>query len=141
MEDKRGDDETGRVNATVSADTLQRLRQICLALPETTERMSHGEPTFFVRGKTTFVMYADHHHDDRLAFWCPAPDGFQRMLVEAEPHRFFVPPYVGIRGWVGVRLDVEHDWDEIATMVETAYRMVAPKRLIARLDKQKAARP
>ena len=74
---------------------LERLRQLCLALPETTERLSHGEPTWFVRGKKTFVMYADHHHDDRLAFWCAAPEGAQDILVTAAPDRFFVPPYVG----------------------------------------------
>jgi len=119
-------------------DPLDRLRRICLALPETTERMSHGEPTFFVRGKKTFVTYADHHHDDRLAFWCAAPEGFQGMLVEADPERFFVPPYVGHRGWIGVRLDVEVDWDEIATIVDAAYRVVAPRKLLAELDMQRA---
>jgi len=119
-------------------DPLDRLRRICLALPETTERMSHGEPTFFVRGKKTFVTYADHHHDDRLAFWCAAPEGFQGMLVEADPERFFVPPYVGHRGWIGVRLDVEVDWEEIATVVDAAYRVVAPRKLLAELDMQRA---
>lgn len=118
----------------VTDDTLERLRWICLALPETTERQSHGEPTWFVRDKKTFVTYANHHHDDRLAFWCAAPEGFQRMLVEAAPRRFFVPPYVGTRGWVGIRLDVEPDWDEIERMVEAAYRMVAPRRLVTELD-------
>src|SRR6476661_3368591 len=78
-------------------DPLERLRQLCLALPETTERLSHGEPTWFVRGKKTFVMYANHHHDDRLGFWCAAPDGAQETLVGADPERFFVPPYVGHR--------------------------------------------
>jgi hypothetical protein len=112
----------------VTDDPLPRLRRLCLALPEVTERPSHGEPTFFVRDKRAFVMYADHHHDDRVAFWAAAPDGFQRMLVEAEPDRFFVPPYVGKRGWIGVHLDVPLDWDEIATIVQGAYRAVAPKR-------------
>lgn len=117
-------------------DPLDRLRRICLALPETTERLSHGEPTFFVRDKKTFVMYADNHHNDgRLAFWCAAPERFQSMLVEAEPERFFVPPYVGHRGWLGVRLDREVDWDEIGAIVDGAYRMVAPKRLVAELER------
>ena len=71
---------------------LQRLRDLCLALPETTERLSHGEPTWFVRGKKTFVMFADHHHDDRLAFWCAAPPGIQQALIDARPDRFFLPP-------------------------------------------------
>lgn len=107
-----------------------------MALPVTTERLSHGEPTWFVSDKKTFVTFADHHHDDRLAFWCAAPDGFQRALVEADARRFFVPPYVGQRGWIGVRLDIDPDWEEIATIVEAAYRMVAPKRLIEELDAQ-----
>jgi hypothetical protein len=115
-------------------DPLHRLRELCLALPETTERRSHGEPTWFVREKTTFVTYADHHHDDVLGFWCAAPEGVQAMLVSSAPDRFYVPPYVGHRGWLGVRLDGEIDWDEIADIVENAYRTVAPKRLVAELD-------
>ena len=123
----------------MSDDPLERLRQICLALPEATERLSHGEPTWFVRGKKTFVTYADHHHDDRLAFWCAAPPGAQEMLVEAAPERFFVPPYVGHRGWLGVRLDVPVDWNEIADLVADAYRQVAPKRLLTELDASDSA--
>ena len=115
-------------------DPLDRLRPLCLALPETTERISHGEPTWFVRDKKTFVTYADHHHDDILAFWCAAPEGVQGMLVESDPERFFVPPYVGHRGWLGVRLDVDGDWDEVADVVEDAYRVIAPKKLVVELD-------
>jgi hypothetical protein len=118
----------------MDGDPLERLRRLCLALPETTERLSHGEPTWFVRGKKTFVTYADHHHDDRLSFWCAAPAGAQEALVASDPERFFVPPYVGGRGWLGVYLDVPADWDEIADLVADAYRMVAPKRLLAELD-------
>ena len=119
----------------MAADPLETLRQVCLRLPEVTERLSHGEPTWFVRGKTTFVTYADRHHDDRLAFWCAAPPGAQETLVALDPERFFVPPYVGGRGWLGVRLDVPGvDWDEIAELVTDAYRQVAPKRLVAQLD-------
>jgi hypothetical protein len=113
---------------------LANLRRLCLSLPETTERLSHGEPTWFVRDKKTFVMYADHHHDDRLAFWCAAPAGAQDLLVGAAPDRFFLPPYVAHRGWLGVWLDVPVDWDEIADLVADAYRTVAPKRLVAELD-------
>ena len=116
------------------SDPLARLRRVCLSLPETTERLSHGEPTWFVRVKKTFVTYADHHHDDRLAFWCAAPYGAQQAMVSAEPDRFFTPPYVGKRGWLGVYLDVLIDWDEIAAVVEEAYRSVAPERLLAALD-------
>lgn len=115
-------------------DPLATLRSICLSMPEATERLSHGEPTWFVRGKKTFVTYAEHHHDDRLAFWCAAPEGVQAEMVSAEPDRFFVPPYVGPRGWLGVRLDVSTDWDEIAEIVREAYRHVAPRSLVALLD-------
>ena len=119
----------------MATDPLPTLRKLCLALPETTERISHGEPTWFVRGKKTFVMYANHHHDDVLAFWCAAPDGAQETLVASDPERFFVPPYVGHRGWLGVRLDVlPIDWDQIADLVTEAYRVVAPKRLVDQLD-------
>lgn len=91
-----------------------------------------------LRDRKLFVSYANQHHDDRLAFWCGAPDGAQRMLVESGPERFFVPPYVGHRGWLGVRLDVPTDWDEIADLVTDAYREVAPKRLLAELDLRNA---
>jgi hypothetical protein len=116
------------------ADPLALLRGLCLAMPEATERLSHGEPAWFVRGRKTFVTYADHHHDDRLAFWCAAPEGAQAALVAADPERYFVPPYVGGRGWLGVRLDVPVDPDEIAELVADAYRVVAPRTLVARLD-------
>jgi hypothetical protein len=115
-------------------DPLEGLRRLCLGLPETTERLSHGEPTWFVRDKKVFVSFADHHHNDRLGFWCAAPPGVQEALVGSEPERFFRPPYVGHRGWLGVYLDVEVDWTEIAEIVQDAYRMIAPKRLVAELD-------
>lgn len=109
---------------------LDQIRAICLALPETNERLSHGEHTFFIRDKKVFVMFADHHHGDgRLAIWCAAPPGVQGELVAAEPDRFFVPPYVGYRGWLGVRLDRAPDWAEVTEIVHDAYRTVAPKRL------------
>lgn len=112
-------------------DPLPRLRALCLALPEVTERLSHGEPTWFVRDKKTFVMYADHHHDERLAFWCAAPPGVQEAMVAEEAGRFFRPPYVGVRGWLGVYLDVPVDWDEIGEIVADAYRTIAPTKLAA----------
>lgn len=115
---------------------LARLRELCLALPETTERLSHGEPTWFVRDKKVFVSYADHHHDDRLGFWCAAAPGVQEALVASDPVRFFRPPYVGHRGWLGVYLDVDVDWAEVAELVADAYRAVAPKRLVAELDRE-----
>ena len=76
------------------------------------------------------MVLSNHHGDGRFAIWCAAPDGMQTLLVEAEPERFFVPPYVGHRGWLGVRLDRRLDWDELAGIVEDAYAEVAPPRLI-----------
>jgi hypothetical protein len=115
---------------------LDRLRAVCLALPEVTERLSHGAPTFFVRGRATFVtLWADGHHDHGFPhLWCAAPPGAQEELVAADPERFFRPPYLGHRGWLGVRLDGEPDWDEIAELCQDAYRAVAPKTLVRRLD-------
>ena len=111
--------------------SLDRVRELCLSLPETTERLSHGQPSFFVRGKKTFVMYLDNHHDDgRLALWCAAPEGMQAALAESDPESYFVPPYVGHRGWIGVRLDRSLDWEEIAGAIEDAYLTVAPRRLV-----------
>jgi hypothetical protein len=110
---------------------LARLREICLALPETTERLSHGAPTFFVRDKRAFLMVLTNHHGDgRFAIWCAAAAGMQEMLVEADPERFFVPPYVGHRGWLGVRLDRRVDWDELAGIAEDAFAEVAPAKLV-----------
>jgi hypothetical protein len=117
------------------AAILKRVRSLCLGFPEATERLSHGAPTFFVRDKKTFVMYHDDHHGDgRLALWCPAPAGAQTMFVESDPRSFFVPAYVGHRGWIGVRLDTGLEWDTVTDMVEEAYRAVAPSRLVALLD-------
>src|SRR5580765_4721055 len=120
--------------------TLGRIREICLALPETSERPSHGAPTFFVRGKRAFVMVlTDHHGDGRFAIWCAAPEGMQALLVEADPERFFVPPYVGHRGWLGFRLDRALDADELAGIVEDAYAEVAPAALVAEAARRAGA--
>lgn len=110
---------------------LAAVREICLALPEASERPSHGEPTFFVGGKRSFATVWDSHHGDgRFALLCAAPAGMQAALVEADPDRFFVPPYVGHRGWIGVRLDRGFEREEIAGIVEEAYAEVAPPRLV-----------
>ena len=110
---------------------LERVRELCLGLPETSERLSHGAPTFFVRQKRSFVtVLTNHHGDGRFALWCAAPDGLQKLLVDADPERFFVPPYVGHRGWLGVRLDRGLDRGELAGIVEDAYAEVAPARLL-----------
>ena len=113
----------------MSNDALARLRGLCLGLPEVEERLSHGEPAWFVRGKRLFVTFADRHHDDRIACWCAAPPGTQEALVANHPERFFRPPYVGHRGWLGVYLDVAVDWEEIEALVRDAYLAVAPKPL------------
>jgi hypothetical protein len=109
---------------------LERVRQVCLALPEVTERLSHGAPCFFIRDRKTFVMFMDDHHGDgRLALWCAAPPGMQAALTGGEPEHYFVPPYVGHRGWIGVRLDRGLDFEQVAGAIEDAYLTVAPKRL------------
>ena len=109
---------------------LERVRELCLGLPEVNERLSHGAPTFFIRDKKTFVMYHDNHHGDgKLALWCAAPPGMQDALVRGEPEHYYVPAYVGHRGWVGVRLDSGMEWNEIAGAIEEAYLTVAPPRL------------
>jgi hypothetical protein len=114
---------------------LDRVRAICMALPEATERLSHGAPTFFIAGKKTFVMFHDDHHGDGiLGLWCAAPPGAQQELVDEEPERFYVPAYVGHRGWIGVRLDRSPDWTEVAEIVEDAYRTVAGPRHLELLD-------
>jgi hypothetical protein len=113
------------------AGTLDRIRKICLAFPETSERLSHGAPTFFVRGKRAFLMVLTNHHGDgRFAIWCAAADGVQQFLTDADPEKFFVPPYVGHRGWLGVRLDRGLDWNELAGIAEDAYADVAPAKLV-----------
>jgi CheY-like chemotaxis protein len=119
-------------NATVKKEQiLEVVRAICLGLPETSERPSHGEPTFFVRGKRSFATVWDSHHGDgRFALICAAPAGMQAVLVEADAERFYVPPYVGHRGWIGVRLDRDFDRGEIAGIVEDAYAEVAPPKLV-----------
>jgi hypothetical protein len=119
------------VDAKKRERTLARIRELCLGLPETSERLSHGAPTFFIREKKAFLMVlTDHHGDGRFAIWCAAPEGMQKMLVDADPERFFVPPYVGYRGWLGMRLDRALDWDELARIAEDAYAEVAPAKLV-----------
>ncbi|HEX5995289.1 MAG TPA: MmcQ/YjbR family DNA-binding protein [Jiangellales bacterium] len=110
-----------------------------MALPEVTERPSHGTPNWFVRDKKAFVTLwpSGHHQDDFPHLWCAAPPGEQEELIAATPDRFFRPPYVGHRGWLGVRLDGEVDWTEIAELCIEAYRTVAPKLLLQRLDESR----
>lgn len=112
-----------------------RVRAICLQLPEVTERLSHGSPAFFV-GKQFVMLWPDGHHEhDFPHIWCAAPAGVQGELVATSPERYFRPPYVGSRGWVGMRLDKDVDWDEVTELCEDAYRAVAPTRLSRLLDR------
>jgi predicted DNA-binding protein (MmcQ/YjbR family) len=117
---------------------LERLRAICLAFPEAQEAGGVGNPTFKVRGKI-FAMRHSLHGVDRWSMWCKAPPGAQQVIVGSDPERFFVPPYVGSKGWIGAYLDVEQDWDELADLIEESYRMTAPKRLVSVLDAQPPA--
>jgi hypothetical protein len=110
---------------------LNRLRAICLALPQAIESGGVGDPSFKVRDK---IFAMQHRVDGRMSMWCKAPTGVQDILVGSNPERFFVPPYVGHHGWVGVWLDVEIDWEEVADLAQESYRMTAPKRLSALLD-------
>jgi hypothetical protein len=119
---------------------LERLRALCLGLPEASERLSHGAPSFFVRDKKCFLMLLDDHHGDgRFAIWCAAPAGDQHLLVGADPEKFFVPPYVGHRGWLGVRLNDGVDWEELTGIVEDAYCAIAPQKLVAELEQRPRA--
>ena len=115
---------------------LPRLRKVCLALPEAHEVEAWGEPTFRVRNKI-FAMYAraeNHHGGGRPSVWCKATPANQALMVKANAQRFFVPPYVGPSGWIGIRLDSSPDWREVAELVTDSYRLIAPKRLLATLD-------
>jgi hypothetical protein len=120
---------------------LERLRSVCLALPQATEKTAWGEPTFRAGGGKMFAQFDNNHHvADRIAVWLPAPPGAQDVLVQANPRRFFIPPYQGPKGWIGIRLDDEDvDWDEVAALVEEAYRFVASKKLVAQLGADVAA--
>jgi hypothetical protein len=116
----------------------ERFRAMCLGLPGVTEKLSHGAPAFFA-GKQFLTLWLDGHHGDRFAhLWCAAPPGAQDELVTTEPDRFFRPPYVGGRGWIGMRLDGPIDWDEMAHLCEEAFRVVAPKKSIQALDQSRA---
>lgn len=111
-------------------EALDRLRNICLAFPEASEQGGVGSPTFKVRDK---IFAMQHPMDNRPSMWCKGEDGLQGILIDSEPSRFFVPPYVGHHGWIGVWLDVALDWDFVAHLIEESYRMTAPKRFYAKL--------
>src|ERR1700722_8759625 len=136
-------DKSRRTKSSSRDKTLEHLREICLSFPEVTERLSHGTPTFFVRGKSTFVYaWIDGHHSDEVPhLWCAASPGAQEDLVSRDPETFFRPPYVGHRGWIGVKLPSHGrtaglDWDDVDAICEDAYRAIAPKRLAELLDEE-----
>lgn len=113
---------------------LGRLRAICMALPQASEKISHGEPTWRAGKGKVFATLDDHHHGAaHLSVWLPAGLGAQEALIESDPKRYFRPPYVGHRGWVGVVLDGKPDWKVVAWLVEQGYRLVAHRRLAAKL--------
>lgn len=118
-----------------SAELLERLRAICLALPEAQEKISHGEPTWFAGKGKVFAMFDDHHHGaEHVSVWLPAPPGAQEVLIANDPNRFWRPPYLGHRGWIAIALDTRPKWGLVADLVEQGYRLVATKKLIAQLD-------
>jgi hypothetical protein len=120
------------------ADLEDRIRSMCKGFPGVTEKVSHGAPAFFV-GKQFLILWIDGHHDHRFPhLWCAAAPGVQDELVTTEPDRFFRPPYVGGRGWIGVRLDGPIDWSEMQLIFEDAFRTVAPKKFIRALDENPA---
>ena len=112
----------------IEGEHLSRVRRICASLPGTSERLSHGEPTFFA-GKKVFAMFSNNHHNDgHIAVLLPAAPGTQEAVISAEPQKFYRPPYVGVRGWIGIDLDQIND-DELAYYIRAAWRMIAPKKL------------
>ncbi len=116
---------------TASDAAYEHVRRICLGFPAAEEKLSHGAPSFHVRGKMFLTFVDDHHGDGRLAVWCKSTLEEQRRLVASEPGRFYVPPYVGVKGWLGVRVDGTHaDWIELAILVEEGWRSVAPPRVL-----------
>jgi hypothetical protein len=115
-------------------DPLGRLRAVCFALPEVSEKEAWGTPTFRVREKMFAMFVDDHHGDGRIAVWCKAALGMQEILIDADPKRFFRPPYVGPKGWIGICLDGKVDWQEVHALLADAWRMTAPKKLAATLD-------
>jgi hypothetical protein len=118
----------GEDSAESGEGHIRRVRRLCAALPHTEERLSHGEPTFFVGGKV-YAMFANNHHaDGHVAVWIPVSPGIQATLLKTERRKFFMPPYVGVRGWVGVELGAISD-EELAVHILEAWRLIAPKKL------------
>src|SRR5215471_6147775 len=108
---------------------IKRVRRLCCALPETTEKLSHGEPTFFVRKKVFAIFSNNHHSDGHVAVLLPAPPGLQEALIDEAPEIYYRPAYVGVRGWVGIELERVND-EQLAAHIEQAWRMIAPTKLV-----------
>jgi hypothetical protein len=126
---------TRGAKSALGEDHLRRVRRICATLPQTTERLSHGEPTFFV-AKKVYAMFANNHHNDgHIAVWIPAAPGLQAMLVKNSPEKFYRPPYVGVRGWIGIELERVSD-EELAMHLGEAWRLIAPKRVLAKVSRK-----
>jgi hypothetical protein len=124
-----------RRRSAATLRVIERLRKICLALPEAVEKESHGEPTWFAGKGKVFASVDDHHHGaPHLSVWLPAPWGAQEALIDADPERFFRPPYVGAKGWVGVVLDTKPDWGVVEGLVREAFLLVATAKLAAQLE-------
>lgn len=119
-----------RAHRALSKDPAEQLRAICLALPEAAEVAMKRGPTFRINDK---IFAMDRRIDGRACVWCKAPAGSQAILIGADPRRFFVPPYVGSKGWVGLWLDDEPDWNEVAALIRRSYRLIAPKHLSIRV--------
>jgi hypothetical protein len=111
-----------------SEKQIERVRRICLALPETFEKLSHGEPTFFVKKKVFAMCSINHHHDGHIAVVVPAPIGVQQALIETSPKKYYKPPYVGGAGWVGVELPRVSD-KKLKMHLHEAWRLIAPQKL------------
>lgn len=118
----------------VAEEALEVVRKAINALPLVTEKLSHGEPTWFVDGKKSFAMFCNYHHGLRLGLWFAAPEGVQEMLIQSDPEKFYRPPYVGPRGWIGINLDIAIDEVELAELLLEAYRTVAPPKYQKMLD-------
>ena len=129
------------ISASMPRDFSQAVRDTCLWLPEAEEFLSHGSPNFRVRGKTFATYVVNYHGDGRVALWLNSPAGAQDLHVEAEPRHFFIPPYVGPRGWLGVVLDRGVEWQRIAKLVREAYEKVAPNNMRARIGKTPTIKP
>ena len=124
----------------VSSQQVARVRRLCLALPDTSERLSHGEPTFFVHNKL-FVMFANNHHNDgHVAVWLPAPPGAQTVIIDSAPDTYFKQPYVGVRGWIGIEMARISD-ETLTFHINLAWELIAPKRLLATAGPSGSSKP